>query len=101
MAAGLSLTDIRPGERPADSTVPNSYQEHLVFTVTEVAPNGGQVFVCDTKKNCDALVAYFNALIAQIGPYVYQSPTGTVVVQLHSNLRADRAAQFEQVVAAL
>jgi hypothetical protein len=100
-ASGLEITDIAPGERPADSPLPNSYKEWLTFTIPEVAPNGGQVFVCDTKKNCDALYSYFNAFQALVGPYVFQSPNGLVVVQMNSGLPADSGAKAEQVVAAI
>jgi hypothetical protein len=30
--------------------------------------NGGQFFICDTKKNCDAIYAYYHALKALAGP---------------------------------
>jgi len=99
--AGLDVQDIEVGERDPDSPVPNSYQENLWFSIPEVAPKGGQIFVCDTKKNCDALYAYFDALKALAGPYLYQSPSGTVVAQLNSGLTPDTAAKFEKVVNSL
>lgn len=99
-AAGM-ISDIRPGERSEGSPLPNSYQEYYRFTIPEVAPDGGQLFVCDTKRNCDALVAYFDAWLAVAGPYLYQSPGGLVVVQLNSGLTPDQAAKFAAVVAAL
>jgi hypothetical protein len=95
-AAGLNVKDIQQEERDPDSPLPNSYKERLSFSIPEVAPNGGQVFVCDTKKNCDALYAYFDALKALAGPYLYQSPNGTVVIQLNSGLMPDTAAKFEE-----
>lgn len=60
--------------------VPRSYQKRHVFEVASVAPKGGQAFTCDTKKNCDAIFAYFDAMKALAGPYTYQSAGGTVVV---------------------
>jgi hypothetical protein len=99
--AGLDVQDIQAGERDPDSPLPNSYQENLVFSIPEVAPKGGQIFVCDTKKNCDALYAYFDALKALAGPYLYQSPSGTVVAQLNSGLTPDTAAKFEKVINSL
>jgi len=100
-AAGLSITDMKKGKRAEGTKLPNSYKDDMVFVITEVAPYGGQVFVCDMKKNCDALYAYFDALKALSGPYLYQSPAGTVVVQLNSGLKADTAAQIEKIVAGL
>src|SRR5690349_21613714 len=82
--AGLEVTDVQTPERDPESPVPNSYQERVTFTIGEVAPDGGQVFVCDTKQNCDAIFAYFEALTALAGPYLYQSPDGRVVAQLNS-----------------
>jgi hypothetical protein len=97
-SAGLGLVDVRSEPRDSSSPLPNSYKEQLAFSIPEVAPKGGQVFVCDTKKNCDALYAYFDALKALAGPYLYQSPGGRVVVQLNSGLAPDTGAKFEAVV---
>jgi len=100
-AAGLGVTDVRPEKREPDSPLPNSFQEYLGFAIPEVAPKGGQVFVCDTKRNCDAIYAYFDALKSMAGPYLYQSPGGTVVVQLNSGLNPETGAKFEAVVRSL
>jgi hypothetical protein len=62
---------------------------------------GGQFFICDTKQNCDAIFAYFDALKALAGPYLYQSPSGTVVVQLNSGLSPEEAFKYEAAVKAL
>ncbi len=100
-SAGLDIQDVQPGQRQADSPLPNSYKEHLEFTIPEVAPSGGQIFVCDTKRNCDALFAYFDGLRSLAGPYLYQSPSGLVVVQLNSGLSPETGADFEAVVSKL
>jgi hypothetical protein len=100
-AAGLDVKDVQPEERDPDSPLPNSYQEYLTFSIPEVAPKGGQVFVCDTKQNCDALYAYFDALKALAGPYLYQSPSGTVVIQLNSGLTPETGAKFEEIIKSL
>src|SRR5262245_21812985 len=81
-AGGAAVANMAPGNRPADSPLPNSFHEHLKFSIAEAASDGGPLFVCDTKQNCDALYAYFDALKALAGPYLYQSPSGTMVVQL-------------------
>lgn len=100
-AGGATVANVAPGNRPPDSPLPNTFREHLSFSIEEVAPSGGQVFVCETKQNCDALFAYFDALKGLGGPYFYQSPSGTVVVQLNSGLTPDTAAKFESVVKGL
>lgn len=99
--AGLDVSNVQPGVREADSPVPNSFREFNTFTIASVAPRGGQVFVCDTKQNCDAIYAYFDALKALAGPYLYQSPNGLVVAQLNSGLTPDEARKFETVIAGL
>ncbi len=96
--AGLEINDVQPRERDPDSPLPNSYEKCLTFSTPEVAPKGGQVFTCATKKNCDALYVYFDALKSLAGPYLYQSPNGLVVVQLNKGLSPKTAAQFEDVV---
>jgi len=100
-AAGLGLTDVHPEARPANSPMPGSYTERLVFTLPEVAPRGGQILVCDTKQNCAALYAYFDMLKGLAGPYLYQLPSGLVVVQLNSGLAPATGAKVETVIKGL
>ncbi|MBK9944281.1 MAG: hypothetical protein IPP13_21995 [Kouleothrix sp.] len=95
-AAGAQ--NIRAEALPADSPVPNSASAHYVFEVPSVPPKGGQVFVCSTKQNCDAIYAYFDALKAIAGPYLYRSPSGTVVAQLNSGLDAIAADSFKAAI---
>jgi len=101
VAAGFDLTDIHTPEHEAGSPLPHSYDEWLRFTLSEIAPKGGQVFVCRSKQNCDALYAYFDALKGLGGPYYYQSAGGTVVAQLNSGLTPDTAAKFQEIVEAI
>ena len=96
--AGAQIENITEEARDSNSPLPNSYQEHYSFSIAEVAPSGGQIFVCDTKKNCDALYQYFDMLSGLGGPYYYQSPSGLIVAQLNSGLTPDTAAKFETVV---
>lgn len=96
--AGFELTDIHTPEHEPGSPLPRSYDEWLRFTLPEVAPNGGQVFVCRSKPNCDALYAYFDMLKGLAGPYTYQSAGGTVVIQMNSGLTPDTAAKFQEIV---
>jgi hypothetical protein len=94
-------TNIHDEVIDASAPVPKSYIAHQAFEIASVAPKGGQFFVCDTKKNCDAIFAYFDALKALAGPYTYQSPSGTVVAQLNSGLTPDEAAKFEAAIKGL
>ena len=85
----------------ANSPLPRSFTTRRAFTMESVAPKGGQYFICDAKRDCDAIAAYFNALKALAGPYIYQSPSGLVVVQLNSGLTPGEAEKVAQVVAGL
>lgn len=100
-AAGVDISEVTEPARDANSPVPNSYASHAEFVIAEVAPKGGQVFVCDTKKNCDAIFAYYDALKALAGPYTYQSDGGRVVAQLNSGLTPETAAKIEAAIKAL
>lgn len=99
-AAGLAAENVKPADN-AGKPVPQSYKENLTFTIPSLGDKGGQVFRCDTKQNCDAIFAYYDALKALAGPYLYRSAGGTVVVQLNSGLTPDQAAKYEQVVKAI
>ena len=101
IAAGLEVNDIKIEERDPTSPLPNSFQERWSFSVSEVTPRGGQIFVCDTKENCDAIFVYFDALKALAGPYLYQSPSGLVVAQMNSGLHPETAASFAEVISSL
>jgi hypothetical protein len=96
-----AATDVKATPLTEGAPVPRSFTEHWSFTLAPVAPRGGQFFVCDTKKNCDAIYAYFDALKGLAGPYLYQSPSGTIVMQLNSGLTPDQASSFEAAVKAL
>jgi len=100
-AAGLKVEDVHREERDPKSPLPNSYKDRLVFAVPEVAPKGGQVLVCSTKQNCDAIFVYFQAIKGLGGPYIYQSANGTVVLQLNKGLKPDVADKFEAVIKSL
>jgi hypothetical protein len=79
----------------AGGTAPQSYTSHADFVIGD---KGGQYFICDTKRNCDAIYAYFDALKALAGPYTYRSGGGLVVVQLNSELAPDAAAKIEAAI---
>ena len=94
-------TNIHDEQLGADVPVPKSFTSHQVFEIASVAPKGGQFFVCDTKQNCDAIYAYYDALKALAGPYLYRNQSGTVVAQLNAGLKPDEAAQFQKALEAL
>ena len=99
--AGIELTNINNPERDPESPLPNSYDTRTEFDIVALGDDGGQVFVCSSQQNCDAIYEYFSALSALAGPYLYQSQDGTVVAQLNSGLTPEQAAAFEEVIEGL
>jgi hypothetical protein len=99
-AAGLQIENIKPAGDEMKQ-VPQGYKENLAFTTPSLGGQGGQVFVCDLKAGCDAIYAYFDSIKALAGPYLYQSPSGMVVVQLNNKLDPVEAAKYEAVVKGL
>lgn len=97
----VPLSDLQNPPRDPSSPLPNSYSERFSFALPSVAPKGGQAFICAEKAHCDAIYAYFYALKALAGPYLYRSKDGLVVVQLNSGLQPDAAAPVKTVVEGL
>lgn len=95
---GVTIVNIETPKHNAKSPLPNSYKEHVTFTIPEVAPMGGQVFSCDKKEYCDAIYAYFDALKGFAGPYIYQSKNGLIVAQLNSGLTPQVAEKLAAVI---
>ncbi|MBK5145958.1 hypothetical protein I2494_20015 [Budviciaceae bacterium BWR-B9] len=96
--AGVEIMDVKTPDRNPKSPIPNSYKEHISFSIPEVAPKGGQIFTCDKKEYCDAIYSYFDALKAFAGPYTYQSKNGLVVIQLNSGLTPETAEKLKAVI---
>jgi hypothetical protein len=105
--AGLDVANVRDDPIADDAPIPHSYTSHINFTVPSAGvgsdgkTRGGQVFVCETKKNCDPIYLVFDGLKVLGGPYYYQSPAGTIVVQMHGKMPAEIAAKYEAVVKTL
>jgi hypothetical protein len=94
-------TNIVPGQTNPDSPMPKSFTNHQEFIIPALGDKGGQAFICDTKQNCDAIYAYFDALKALAGPYLYRSQSGTVIAQLNSGLTPDQAKPFQEAIETL
>lgn len=78
--------------------VPGGYQHHISIVLDEVAPSGGQFFICDERQVCDDVKGYFDALESLVGPHRYQSESGRVVAQLNSEVSQDTA---DKIVSAI
>ena len=94
----LGAKNARATDVPKDAPIPRSFDSHAVFDIPEANGKTGQVFTCENKKNCDALVKYFEALAGLAGPWLYQSKGGRVVVQLSSQTPAEVAARYAATV---
>lgn len=99
--AGTGITAIKPIPRDPSSPRPNSFRENFAFALPSVAPKGGQFFICDTRKYCDAIFSYYDALKGLAGPYLYRSKDGLVVAQLNSGLEPKVAEQIKSVIRSL
>lgn len=73
--------------------LPQSFDERISFNLEEVAPHGGQLFICSRKKYCDSIFSYFDLLNGLAGPYLYRSKDGRIVAQLNSGL-SPKSAEF-------
>lgn len=82
----VGIREIVREDATAAGMVPSGYQHHLSFVIEEVAPRGGQVFICDEAEVCNKIKAYFDALSGLAGPHRYQSKSGRVVVQINSGV---------------
>lgn len=100
-AAGVDISEVQALARTEGEPTPNTYADRVSFAIAEVAPKGGQVFVCADKEKCDAVFTYFKAMESLAGPYLYQSDGGRVVAQLNSGLTPETAAKVEAAVKAL
>lgn len=98
LGLGIGVSNIQPGERSPGSSLPNSYDQHLEFSVESVAPKGGQIFTCTKPKYCEAIYSYFDALRGLAGPYIFKSPSGLVVAQLNSGLSVKEAEKIESML---
>jgi hypothetical protein len=97
-AAGLQ---VYPSQLSSSHAPPKSYRERQAFQIAGPVSRDGEVFTCDGRNHCDMIYAYYEATQALVGPYLYQSPGGTVVVLIDKSLDPAEAARFEQVVKAL
>ena len=98
---GAGATNIHDQAFEDSVPVPRSFTTHQAFTIASVAPAGGQYFICDSVRNCDAIFAYYDALKALAGPYTYRSRSGLVVVQLNKGLTPGEAGAFATAVEGL
>ncbi|ATF75304.1 hypothetical protein [Pasteurella multocida] len=95
-ASGVEINDVK--DLKNDEFAVKGFKDRFGFSIPEVAPKGGQAFICDQKEQCTPVYTYFDALKGLAGPYLYQSPNGKVVLQLNSKLSVETAKKLEQAI---
>ena len=73
------------------------YSERVHFTIDEVAPKGGQFFICETRTECDEIFAHYDNLKSLAGPYIFRSKDGKLVAQLNSTLSLETGVKFQSI----
>ena len=101
VAVGLDISEIEQLARPEGMPEHYKFKDRWGFTIAEVAPRGGQVYICELRPHCDLLMEFFKAFEDLGGTYYYLTPNGLAVVQLNSGLTPETAAKFEEVVNSL
>ena len=95
-ASGVEINDVK--DLKNDKFMVQGFNDRFSFSIPEVAPKGGQAFICEKKDQCTPVFAYFDALKDLAGPYLYQSPNGNVVLQLNAKLKEETAKKLEQAI---
>ncbi|MAX33933.1 MAG: hypothetical protein CME72_12810 [Halomonadaceae bacterium] len=86
-------------EDPSDSSmVTGEYQHRVTIVLEEVAPKGGQFFICNDPAECSKVKGYFGGLASLAGPHRYASRSGHVVAQLNRGVSQETADQVVTVL---
>lgn len=96
--ADLGIIEVTEEDPSKGGMVPGGYQHHLSIVLEEVAPKGGQFFICDETSTCDQVKGYFDSLANLAGPHRYQSTSGHVVAQLNSGVSQETADRIVTVL---
>jgi len=91
----LGVTGVKPGTRTADTLSPNTYTDNQEFTITSIAPKGGQVMIFESATDVAGMQAWF-ARFPDLAPYVYVK--GNALVQLNSGLPKVEAEKFREAL---
>jgi hypothetical protein len=97
-ASDIGIIDVAIEDPKASESLPKGFDHHIVLTLEEVAPKGGQFFICQQKAACQALAVYFEALAFLAGPHRFSSPSGHVFAQLNSEVSEETAEDIRAVI---
>jgi hypothetical protein len=93
-SSGVQVGSISMPNEPPPSAIPTGYREWVTFEIPEIAPHGGQIFICSARRQCDGIYSSFVGQSPRLGPHTYRSADGRVVLHLHSSLPSDSASRF-------
>lgn len=96
--ADLGIVEVIDEEPSDSSMVPGEYQHHVTIVLEEVAPKGGQFFICNDPAECSEVKGYFDGLASLAGPHRYASESGHVVAQLNRGVSQETADQVVTVL---
>ncbi len=94
----IGVTNVSIKDPQASESLPKGFDHHFVLTLEEVAPKGGQFFICQQETDCQALAVYFEALAFLAGPHRFTSASGHVYVQLNSGVSEPTAESIRAVL---
>ena len=96
----IGVTNISIEDPHASESLPKGFEHHVVLTLDEVAPKGGQFFICYQQADCQALAVYFEALAFLAGPHRFTAPSGHVFAQLNSEVSDETAEEVRFILEA-
>jgi len=91
-------TNIKQQERETESMRSNAFREAYDFEISEVSPKGGQVIFFDDPSHGESMFAYYDALKAIAGPYLYITADNTILLQMNSGLKPETAKKFAKIL---
>ena len=91
----VGISDVGPHVRDPKSVAPNTYSDARDFTITSIAPKGGQVQIFTSASDLAAMQAWY-ARFPDLVPYVYVQ--GNALVQLNNTLPKAEAEKFKAAV---
>lgn len=96
VSEGIQISNIEMEDK--EGILLEHYVENWLFSIHEISPRGGQIFICPTKFDGDEVFGYYDSLASLAGPHLYRSSCGRVVAQLNKNLSKKTGDLFNNVL---
>lgn len=97
-ASDIGVTNVSIKDPQASESLPKGFDHHFVLTLEEVAPKGGQFFICQQEADCQSLAVYFEALAFLAGPHRFISSSGHAFAQMNSDISEETAEKVRAVI---